>query len=60
LERRPQPTETIDLTSDFGTTRVLASGPVEAPPVVLFHAYQATSAEWNELAWRGRDPLLIS
>ncbi|HYN72293.1 MAG TPA: hypothetical protein VES60_07295 [Nakamurella sp.] len=26
------------------------SGPVDAPAIVLFHAYQATSAEWVELA----------
>ena len=26
------------------------SGPVDAPAVVMFHAYQATSAEWVEVA----------
>ncbi len=50
LSRWPDPHETITIASDFGSTSVIASGPAEAPPVVLIHAYQATSAEWIELA----------
>src|SRR6478736_5609041 len=50
LSRWPAPHETIRIASEFGTTSVIASGPVDAPPVVLIHAYQATSAEWIELA----------
>jgi pimeloyl-ACP methyl ester carboxylesterase len=50
LDRWPHPHETITIASDFGTTSVIASGPVDAPPVLLIHAYQATSAEWIELA----------
>jgi len=50
LVRRTTQVESIDLSSDFGITRVHASGPADAPPVVLLHAYQATSGEWNELA----------
>lgn len=50
LTRWPDPHETLTITSDFGTTSVIASGPLDAPPVVLIHAYQATSAEWMELA----------
>ena len=33
-----------------GPPGCIASGPPDAPPVVLIHAYQATSAEWMELA----------
>ena len=50
LSRWPDPHETLTVASAFGTTSVIASGPPDAPPVVLIHAYQATSAEWIELA----------
>ena len=50
LQRSAAPLAAIDLTSEFGTTRVFAGGPAEAPPVLLIHAYQATSAEWLALA----------
>lgn len=43
-------TETLDLDSDFGRTRVYLSGPPSAPPVLLLAAYGATSAEWSPLA----------
>ena len=46
----PGPLQDVDLTSEFGTTRVHVSGAADAPAVVLLHAYQATSAEWIELA----------
>jgi pimeloyl-ACP methyl ester carboxylesterase len=48
--RRWPGSETIDLESRYGGTRIWACGPEEAPPVVLIHAYQATSAEWIDLA----------
>jgi len=50
LANRTAAVESIELSSDFGVTRVHASGPTDAPAVVLVHAYQATSGEWNELA----------
>jgi pimeloyl-ACP methyl ester carboxylesterase len=50
LARWPSPSPDVDLTSEFGSTRVHVSGPVDAPAVVMFHAYQATSAEWVEVA----------
>ncbi len=49
-DRWPDGTVTRDLTSAFGTTRVLVAGPAAAPPLVLFPAYQATSAVWGDLA----------
>ena len=45
LARWPGPLRDVDLASEFGTTRVHVSGAADAPAVVLFHAYQATSAE---------------
>ncbi len=49
VQRFPRGTEEIDVTSDFGNTRVHVSGPADAPPLVLLHAYQASSAEWFAL-----------
>ena len=49
LRRWPAGSEEVDLTSDFGSTRVHVSGPADAPPLVLLHAYQASSAEWFAL-----------
>jgi len=46
----PAPTETMTLDSAFGSTVVHASGPPEAPALVLLPAYQASSAEWIALA----------
>ena len=50
LTRWPAPHKWLSIDSAFGTTSVIVSGPPDAPPVVLIHAYQATSAEWIELA----------
>ena len=50
LRRWPGPSADIDLVSEFGTTRVHVTGPPDAPPLLLLHAYQATSAQWVELA----------
>lgn len=46
LARWPLPIDTIDVESDYGTTRVNASGPVDGPPVVLLPGGGATSAVW--------------
>lgn len=50
MQRWPEPPETLDLTSPYGQTRVWACGPADASPLVLIPAYNATSAEWIELA----------
>ena len=52
LRRWPADSAELDLTSEFGTTRVHVSGPADAPPLVLVHAYQASSAEWFALVDR--------
>ena len=36
----------IELTDEFGSTRVNACGPADAPPLVLFAGHGATSAVW--------------
>ncbi|MEU9832595.1 alpha/beta fold hydrolase [Streptosporangium sp. NPDC048047] len=46
LARWPAATEEIDVRSEYGTTRVLACGPADAPPLVLSHGGGATSAVW--------------
>lgn len=50
MQRWPEPTETFDLSSPYGQTRVWACGPADGLPLVLIPAYNATSAEWIELA----------
>lgn len=40
------PVEAIDVASRFGTTRVNACGPREAPPLVLLHGGRTNSASW--------------
>jgi pimeloyl-ACP methyl ester carboxylesterase len=50
LVRWPAGSGELDLTSEFGRTRVHVTGPVDAPPLLLLHAYQATSAQWVALA----------
>jgi pimeloyl-ACP methyl ester carboxylesterase len=46
LKRWPVPFEEIDIPTPFGTTHVTASGPKDAPPLVLLHGYMATSMMW--------------
>ncbi|WP_030672125.1 alpha/beta fold hydrolase [Streptomyces cellulosae] len=46
LDRWPVPVERMDLTSVYGTTRVVACGPVDGEPLVLLHGGGATSAVW--------------
>ena len=43
----PVPYEEIEVPSRFGTTHVVASGPNNAPPLVLLHGYMATSTMWS-------------
>ena len=40
------PVEAIDIPSRFGTTRVNACGPRDAPPLVLLHGGRSNSASW--------------
>ncbi|WP_307830932.1 alpha/beta hydrolase [Rhodococcus sp. KRD162] len=46
LAKWPVPIDTIDVESDYGTTRVNVSGHVEGPPVVLLPGGGATSTVW--------------
>ena len=36
----------LDVSTSFGETHVIASGPETAPPVVLLHALFATATAW--------------
>jgi len=40
--------ETMDIPGRFGCTHLVASGPKNAPPMVLLHGYFATSTMWAE------------
>ena len=46
LKKWPVPFEEIDVPTRFGATHVIASGPKDAPPLVLLHGYMATSMMW--------------
>lgn len=46
LAKWPLPIDTIDVESDYGTTRVNACGPVDGRPVVLLPGGGATSTVW--------------
>jgi pimeloyl-ACP methyl ester carboxylesterase len=43
----PVPFEEIDVHTAFGETHIIASGPVDAPPVVLLHAMMMSATEWR-------------
>jgi pimeloyl-ACP methyl ester carboxylesterase len=43
----PVPYEEMDIPSQFGMTHVVASGPNDAPPLVLLHGYMATLTMWS-------------
>ena len=43
----PVPYEEIQLTSRFGLTHVVVSGPQDAPPLVLLHGFFGTLAMWS-------------
>ncbi len=42
----PLPTEAFDLPGRFGTTHVVATGPTDAPPLLLLHGYMNTLTIW--------------
>jgi len=46
LDLWPVPYVEHQVPTAFGTTHVIESGPTDAPPVVLLHAYFATAASW--------------
>lgn len=46
LARWPVPYEPIDVPTRFGCTRVLVSGPSEAPPLLLLHGQWSTATMW--------------
>ncbi|MFD7735239.1 alpha/beta fold hydrolase [Kitasatospora phosalacinea] len=46
LDRWPVPVDTLDLDTPWGTTRVNAAGPPDAPPLLLLHGGGATAASW--------------
>ncbi|MGH3393798.1 MAG: alpha/beta fold hydrolase, partial [Streptosporangiaceae bacterium] len=46
LARWPADTGAVDVPGAFGTTHVQVCGPPDAPPLVLLHGGNATSASW--------------
>ena len=42
----PVPYEELEIPTPFGMTHVVASGPKDAPPLVLVHGYMSTSVMW--------------
>jgi pimeloyl-ACP methyl ester carboxylesterase len=47
LETWPVPYQALDLPTRFGTTHVIASGPADAPAVVLLHCMCGTAIAWR-------------
>jgi pimeloyl-ACP methyl ester carboxylesterase len=43
----PVPYDEMDVTNRFGVTHLVASGPRNAPPLVLLHGYWATLTMWT-------------
>lgn len=46
MDKWPVPYKELTISTSFGETHVFASGPENAPPVVLIHALLAASASW--------------
>lgn len=46
MKRWPVPHDEFEIPTRFGSTHVTASGPKDAPALVLLHGYDATSAMW--------------
>lgn len=49
MELWPIPYQTRDLPTGYGSTRVIVSGPEDAPPIVLLHCALMTSAIWSPI-----------
>ena len=47
LKMWPVPYDEMDISNRFGVTHIVASGPSNAPPVVLLHGYWATLTMWT-------------
>lgn len=47
LKLWPVPYEEIEVSSRFGTTHVVTSGPEDAPPLVLLHGFMNTLLIWS-------------
>lgn len=43
----PVPFQALDVSTQFGSTHVIVSGPKDGPPLVLLHGYMATSTMWS-------------
>lgn len=53
----PVSTESILVESGFGTTHAIASGPMDAPPMMLLHAAGLSATQWYPgRAMSFRDP----
>src|SRR5512142_2345711 len=50
MARWPLPFEELEIPTSLGLTHVVASGPQDAPPVVLLHAFFASAAAWQPTA----------
>jgi pimeloyl-ACP methyl ester carboxylesterase len=47
LQAWPVPFEALDLPTRFGPTHIIASGPADAPPLVLLHSLAGTALVWR-------------
>lgn len=47
MKRWPVPYDEMSISNRFGVTHVVASGPRNAPPLVLLHGYWATLTMWT-------------
>jgi pimeloyl-ACP methyl ester carboxylesterase len=47
LAEWPVPFEALHLPTRLGTTHVIASGPAEAPPLILLHSFAGTATVWR-------------
>ena len=46
LAQWPVPYESLNLPTSYGSTHIIASGPKEAPPIVLLHGQHGTTTMW--------------
>ena len=47
LRKWPVAYESLHIATRYGSTHVIASGALDAPPLVLLHAFQATALAWR-------------